>query len=209
MTSTTADPYRRTEVATLSARDELLIVVRVALAIAIAVWVYLGSHAFEQGNARRDLLPFQKLIADRPPHEQRMFRELQEGLLEAERLRSTGGRWPTVETLAADGIPPFALDPTQRVRYNWRLIVDGTFINYLGLPAAGDAPAWLVLIREPEPGAPPDPALADEEHHQLVNGPKIHVSTWALQNPTKLAASIVRIPQAEGWMQLYAIGPGL
>lgn len=207
--SSAAAPYRRIEIATLSARDELLIVVRVALAIAIAVWVYLGSHAFDQGNARRDLLPFQKLIADRPPLEQRMFRELQEGLLEAERLRSTSGNWPAVETLAEDGIPPFAPDPTRRERYDWRLIRAGVDINYLGVPVSSGAPAWLVLVREPEPGAPPDPALADEEHHQLVNGPKIHVSTWVLQNPAKLAANIIRIPQAEGWMQLYAIGPGL
>ena len=208
MSVAAAGPYRRIEVATLSARDELVMVVRVGLLIAIAVWVYLGSHAFEPGNARRDLLPFQKLIADRPSSEQRLFRELQEGLLEAERVRSTSGRWPAADTLAADGIPPFALDPTQRVGYDWRLVTEGTFVNYLGIPRSSDAPAWLVLVREPEAGAPPDPAALDEEHHQIVNGPKIHVSTWVQPRPATLAPAIIRIPQAEGWTQLYAVGPG-
>ena len=54
------------------------------------------------------LLPYQKLIRDASPSEQRVFRELQEGLLEAERMRAQTGRWPDVAALEAEGIPPFA-----------------------------------------------------------------------------------------------------
>ena len=69
-----------------------------------------------------------------------MFRELQEGLLEAETRRADRGTWPAVSSLAADGIPPFALDPTAKGgRYDWRLTANGAFVNYLGLPQRSDA----------------------------------------------------------------------
>ena len=41
-----------------------------------------------------------------------------------------------------------------------------------------NSPAWLVLVLEPEPGAPPDTAREDEEHHRLISGDMLHVSTW-------------------------------
>ena len=67
-----------------------------------------GGHA---GIAGLDLLPYQQLIRDAPAADQRIFRELQEGLLEAERIRAETGQWPDVTTLAAEGIPPFARGP--------------------------------------------------------------------------------------------------
>jgi hypothetical protein len=219
---TAADALRRIEVQPLSARVELGHVVRFAMVVVIGVWMYLatGSSTFRAADAdRRHLLPFQTLVQDRPAGEQRVFRELQEGLLEAETRRSDTGSWPTVTTLAGDGIPPFAADPTARGgTYVWRLIVSGTFVNYLGLPQGADAPAWLVLVQEPEPGAPPDPAREDEEHHKLLSGAMLHVSTWVRGNApdstappvaTDAATStrVIRAPQAEGWTQLYAVGP--
>ena len=68
-------------------------------------------------------------------------------------------------------------------------------------------PAWLVLVQEPEPGAPPDPAKEDEEHHRLIDGTKLHVSTWLHPDGDRVAAGFVRLPQANGWTQLYVVGP--
>jgi hypothetical protein len=200
---------RRVQIETRSARTELLLVVRVGMAIAIGVWLYLASSAATSGGApgARNLLPFQKLIADRPSTEQRVFRELQEGLIEAEAARSSNGSWPTVATLADSGIPPFASDPTQHAAYAWALLHGGTLVNYLGIPQSRDAPAWLLLAQEPEPGAPPDPAAEDEEHHRLVNGSMLHVSIWVHANGRQVGPRLVRLPQAEGWTQLYAVGP--
>ena len=156
---------RRVEVQPPSAGAELANVMRFAMVVVIGVWMYLATDRGPLGGGaadKRNLLPFQALIQDRPPIDQRMFRELQEGLLEAERRRADRGVWPEVASLAADGIPPFALDPTAKGgRYDWRLLVTGTLINYLGMPQRSDAPAWLLLIQEPEPGAPPDPARED------------------------------------------------
>ena len=153
------------------------------MVVVIGVWMYLatdsGDACEEATPNKRQLLPFQALIQDRPSTEQRMFRELQEGLLEAETRRADRGTWPAVSSLAGDGIPPFALDPTAKGgQYDWRLMANGTFVNYLGLPQRPDAPAWLLLVQEPEPGAPPDPAREDEEHHRLITGVMLHVSTW-------------------------------
>jgi hypothetical protein len=208
-----APAAKRVQIEALSARTELGNVLRVAMAISVGVWMYLATNgATFQGRRSelRNLLPFQLLIRDRPSSEQRIFRELQEGLLEAEARRAVDGKWPPIALLSNDGVPPFAPDPTARgSRYDWRLITAGTFVNYLGLPEQAGAPAWLVLVQEPEPGRPPDQTWEDEEHHRLANGPMLHVSTWLHAEGTRVADRIVRMPQAEGWMQLYAVGPAV
>ena len=207
-----ADAIRRIEVRPLSARDELLSVVRVGMLVVIASWMVLAtdSATFRTGDAGvSHLLPFQKLIRDRPPLEQRVFRELQEGLLEAEMRRVDTRRWPEPGALAADGIPPFAIDPTAKGGpYTWQLLTSGFFVNYLGIPQRADAPAWLVLVQEPDPEGPPDPAREDEEHHRLSSGEMLHVSTWMRADP-RAPIRVVRTPQGEGWTQLYAVGPTL
>jgi hypothetical protein len=200
---------RSVEVRPPSASAELANVLRFAMVVVIGVWMYLATDGGTRAGSSdtRRLLPFQALVQDRPPAEQRMFRELQEGLLEAERRRSERGSWPMTPTLAADGIPPFADDPTVKSsRYDWRLMVTGTVVNYLGPPQQPEAPAWLLLVQEPEPGAPPDQAREDEEHHKLITGAMLHVSTW-VRADSRVASRIVRTPQAEGWTQLYAVGP--
>jgi hypothetical protein len=200
---------RRVTVETLSARAELLAVVRASMVVAVAVWMYLAVMTGVDGNAprQRNMLPFQKLIAERAPAEQRMFRELQEGLLEAEAARSATSAWPTPQALAEAGIPPFAADPTQRSTYTWTLVHSGTMVNYQGTPADAGLPAWLLLVTEPDPGVPPDQTFEDEEHHRLAGGAMLHVSTWVHADGRAVAPHLVRMPQAEGWTQLYAVGP--
>jgi hypothetical protein len=201
---------RRIEVRPPSARDELLSVVRVGMLVMIGAWMVLATDSAtfrDDDSSVRHLLPFQALIRDRPPLEQRMFRELQEGLIEAEMKRVDERAWPPAPRLAADGIPPFAFDPTAKGgRYDWQLLTSGMFVNYLGIPQRPDAPAWLVLVQEPDPKGPPDPAREDEEHHRLTTGEMLHVSFWLRSDP-RVPVRIVRTPQAEGWTQLYAVGP--
>lgn len=208
MTATTAPAVRCVSVQALSAKAELLLVIRASMALIVIVWMYLAFASGMGGPAesQKHLLPFQVLIADRPGDEQRMFRELQEGLTEAEAARALSGAWPTSDTLAQEGIPPFAPDPTQRLGYTWSLVQSGSFVNYVGLPKDASGPTWLVLVQEPEPGVPPDQAAEDEEHHRLSTGQMLHVSTWT--HAAHLgAARMVRMPQAEGWTQLFAVGP--
>jgi uncharacterized protein DUF6162 len=197
---------RAVQVQPLSAQAELLILVRVAMAITAAVGIYVATAIGGGASpSQRNLMPFQKLIADRPPDEQRMFRELQEGLLEAETMRSSDNAWPTTSALADAGIPPFAPDPTRRRAYEWRLNKNGTLVNYLGMPRDDDAPAWLIVVLEPEPGVPPDQPFEDQEHHRLLNGAMLHVSTWVHPNGRSVADRVVRMPQTEAWIQLYAV----
>jgi len=208
---TAAMALRRVEVRPPSARVELANVVRFSMVVVVGIWMVLAADSATFGGkaaTTKHLLPFQALIQDRPPLEQRMFRGLQEGLLEAEARRATSGRWPDAASLAADGIPPFAFDPTDKGGpYDWRLSVNGAVVNYLGLPRREGAPAWLVLVLEPEPGAPPDPAREDEEHHRLLDGEMLHVSTWIRAAAPAAPQGTIRVPQAEGWTQLYAVGP--
>ena len=201
---------RRSRVEPLSARAELQSVARAAMAIMTLALIYLitSSATFrDTGAASQNLLPFQALVQNRPPVDQRMFRELQEGLLEAETRRSSTGAWPAVPVLAGEGIPPFALDPTNKgATYDWSLIQDRSIVNYLGIPRQPDAPAWLVVIREPAPGVPPDQTYEDEEHHRLITGVMLHVSTWTRAD-SRVARRITPAPQTEGWTQLYAVAP--
>ena len=213
---------RSVEIAPLSASNELIAVARTAMAIAAATWLYLAIGPFalsNDGSAQRNLWPYQSLIQDRPADEQRMFRELQVGLLEAETMRSAAGEWPTVATLAAEGIEPFAPNPALKgSSYTWRLIRDGRFINYIAVPATAPAPtagrpttvagapAWLLLLQEPDPAAP-EPFLDDEDHDRLIDGSVLHVSVWNRPGGASFPTNVLRAPQAEGWIQLYAASP--
>ena len=203
-----APALRQVAVARLTLQEELANVFRSAVSIIVLVWIYLAATLGDGTDARRALLPYQALIQTRPTVDQRMFRELQEGLLEAEAMRSTDGAWPTPETLAANGIPPFADDPTVKgARYRWSLRRSGTALNYVGTPDQPTAPTWLLLVQEPEPGVPPDQAYDDEEHHTLLDGSMLHVGTWSRSAGPALTDRVVVAPHIEGWQQLYAVGP--
>ena len=207
---------RDVEIAAVSARDELVSVVRAGMAITAGVWLYLANNPFTAaggGALQRSLLPFQTVIQTRPLEEQRMFRELQVSLLEAETLRSAEGAWPDARRLAADGIEPFAPNPAVKgAAYEWTRMQNGRNINYLGLPKADQkggagAPAWLVMVLEPDPALPPEVFVEDEEHDRLLDGSVLHVSIWNHPDGVRVPVSVVQVPQAEGWIQLYAAGP--
>ena len=204
-----------TEIRPPSVRVETLNVLKVSAAIVVLVAAYLFRPVMFGGTDVRsvsrpaDLLPFQSLVRDAASTDQRMFRELQEGLLEAERIRTATGRWPDAAAMAADGIPPFAADPTRKAAaYGWSTLVQGVTVNYVGIPTTATAPAWLLVIIEPESGAPPDPAPNDETHHRLVDGTTLHVSIWQVPEKTRKGGfSAVPLPQNEGWTQLL-VGSG-
>ncbi len=199
---------RAVVVARLSLQEELANVVRGAATIVAIVWFYLAVTVADSTDGRRALLPYQSLIQTYNTADQRMFRGLQEGLLEAEAVRSTTGAWPLAEALALEGIPPFAPDPTMHgARYRWTRWQTGSTINYLGRPDVATAPGWLLMIQEPEPGVPPDQRFDDQEHHTLVDGTMLHVSTWSHPQGVAAPERLTIAPQTEGWQQVYAVGP--
>ena len=188
-----------------SVRAETLNVLKAALAIAFVIAAYIfrptfGTPTPETRPSQLGLLPYQKLIRDATPNEQRVYRELQEGLLEAERMRAETGRWPDISALDAEGIPPFAPDPTQKIAYKWTSVRQDWATNYLGIPSDVSQPAWVLVILEPEPGAPPDPAPTDETHHRLPDGTTLHVSIWNIPEAKRRSGfAALRLPQNDGW----------
>lgn len=190
-----------------SARREAANVLRMAAVILVATWVYLANTAAPRAGlaAGEGLIAYQKLFRNLAPSEQRMFRALHEGLLEAENVRSASGAWPRPGDLAGQGIPPFAADPiASREKYAWTVHQEGNLVNYLGLPAAPHVPAFLLSIQEPTPGAPIDRAPNDEQHHRLANGDVLHVAVWMHTEGAKLADALCRQPESTGWTQLLA-----
>ena len=195
------------EITPPSARREAANVLRMAAVILIATWVYLANTAAPRAGlaAGESLIAYQKLFRNLAPQEQRMFRALHEGLLEAENVRSAGGAWPAPAALASQGIPPFAADPiASREPYTWTLHKEGNLVDYLGLPGAAHQPAFLLSIQEPTPGAAPDTAPNDEQHHRLADGEVLHVAVWMHAEGTKLSDTLYRQPESTGWTQLLA-----
>ena len=203
MAESRGQTLRTVDIRPPSVRAETLNVIKGAAAIVVIVAAYIFRPTFGAPSIAAPvagLLPYQHLIRDASSNEQRIFRELQEGLLEAERIRAQTGRWPDVSTLEAEGIPPFAADPTQQVDYKWTSVRQDWATNYIGVPSDPSEPAWVLVILEPEPGAPPDPAPNDETHHRLPDGTTLHVSIWNMPEAKRRSGfAALRLPQNEGW----------
>jgi len=204
----TAQPTIRTvEVKPPSALAEGLAVLRAAFFIAlfslIAVYRQSGAAAPEKA----DLLPYQVLFKDLPPADQRVFRQIQEGMIEIENVRGQTGRWPPVEALASDGIPPFAPDPVDRERYTWSFSRRGLNVGYVGTPApTSNRPRFLLQFVEPDPNVPPpiSKVPVDEQHHTLSDGTNLHVLLWMHANTGQPPSTVAELPLAEGWTQLLS-----
>jgi uncharacterized protein DUF6162 len=203
---TAGDTIRTVEVLPPSAHGETRLVLRAAATVLFGALFVIGLHSGnggpEDGVRTGDLLPFQVLFRDASAPIQRMYREMQEGVLEAENARAATKQWPEVETLEAEGIPPFALASPS---YRWRLVRDGVFVNYVGMPApTSDGPAFLALIQEPDPGyVDTAPAAPDEVHHRLTDGTLLHVSIWFRPAaPAGPADRVLTQPSATGWTQV-------
>ncbi len=197
---------RTLEIRPPSVRAETINVLKAAAAIVLLVAAYIfrpslgTSSNIQPRQPQVGLLPYQQLIRDAAPLEQRLFRELQEGLLEAERIRAQTGHWPDVTTLETEGIPPFAADPTRKIEYKWTSVRQDWATNYLGVPSEPSQPAWVLVILEPEPGAPADPAPNDETHHRLPDGTTLHVSIWNIpESKRRSGFAALRLPQNDGW----------
>lgn len=204
---------RIVEVTPPSSEDELVWVGNTAAFVLLVVFYVIAfeTHGLGRVAAPTDgLLPYQTLFRDLPPAEQRMFRAMQEGAVEAARLRSDSVAWSSVESLADAGIPPFARDPLDRTDLRWSMRAEGLVVNYLGIPALpASSPAFLVMVQEPDPVTgekPPPPSIVDEEHQLLTNGTLLHVTYWKQTSPV-LRPGIIRDPASSGWMQMRVTSP--
>ena len=194
-----------------------------------AGWVFLAAgfvllgviytYGFEREGMRAagpsqgagsGLLPYQVLFRDLPSPEQRVFRAMQEGVGEGVRLRAERSRWPTVEELSKDGIPPFAPDVLDKAGLRWSGESDGLFANYLGVPSgSAGMPAFLILVQEPDPVTgekPPPPSVVDEEHQVLPDNTLLHVTYWKRPAPN-LHPGLIVDPAIEGWQQIRLRSP--
>jgi hypothetical protein len=131
--------------------------------------------------------------------QQLRYRLIREGLLEAENVRSRTGQWPSPESLAADGIPPFEANDLR-----WSMRRHGIYVNYVGIPTGAAEPRWLIVFIEPEAvafeaKAPPPPV--DEEHHTLPDGTALHVTVWSSPNEGPVPSEVLAFPVSEGWVR--------
>jgi hypothetical protein len=153
--------------------------------------------------------PVMVLFRDLPGNEQRVFREMQEGLQEALRRRGMGGEWPSVTSLAGLDIPPFARDALDTSGLSWTQQRDGLLVEYIGVPPPGAGiPAFLISIQEPEPtgGEQPSAAVVDEEHQLLPDGKLLHVTYWK-RSSESLQPGMASNPALQGWTQIRVTDP--
>ena len=193
-------PVRTVEIRSPSNRGETMAVLRASAVVACLAGAYIASSSptHSPSSAPLGRPPYQRLFADLQPAEQRLFRELQEAILEAENIRLTAARWPTADELARSGISPFSPPPGHRTAgMQWANHRDGLVVNYLGLPTTPGLPAYLVLILEPDPATPHAAVPADEEHQRLADGTILHVTVWLRKEPHSHAAHPTAITAAE------------
>jgi hypothetical protein len=185
-----------------SAKQERLKVLGLAGAVVLLLGIYFGLKTSVTESGR--LLPYQMLVRDLVSSEQAMFGTLKQSLLDAERARTTTGRWP--EAPAVTSLPrttPGADASPVPAVYSWKRSAVGVVTHYVGLPGEDvSAAAWLIVIREPEPGVPTDSAPNDEEHHRLADGTVLHVSIWTHRFGGQVDPAFVPQPEAAGWTQL-------
>jgi hypothetical protein len=211
-TASAASPHTR-EVRGPSARAETWAVARalfhVAYWAALLVSAETSASRASPGAVPAAASAFERRFQDLAPADQRIFRSVQEGVLEAERVRSSTGRWPSAEALARAGVPPFAPDPIDRARYAWQSVQTGQKADYIGVPTAGSGrESFFVVIVEPDPGTPNDPlAREDEIHHRLADGSMIHVTVWMGPPLPDTSEAFAVLPVEQGYRQVVATAP--
>ena len=153
--------------------------------------------------------PFERRFQDLPAADQRLYRAIQEGVVEAERTRSSTGRWPGVEELGRAGVPPFAPDPLDAAGYKWLSVQTGPKVDYIGVPRPGSGrEAFFAVIVEPDPGDPNDPlAPVDEIHHRLGDGRMIHVTVWMGPPLADTREAFSLLPPEKGYRQVVSTTP--
>jgi len=160
------------------------------------------------GDKPRTLLPHQTLARTLSESDQGRFRSIRQAEIPAAAERARTARWPDVQMLADAGIAPFAADRAAGANgVRWERFQQRTMVNYIGVPADPAAPAWLLAIQEPEPGALPDPSPDDEEHHRLPEVGMLHIYVWTHRFGGRVESRFVPQPQAEGWMQVLTAPP--
>jgi hypothetical protein len=176
--------------------------------IVAGIGAYLFLSTTDAGrDTKRNLLPYQILAGTLSDPDQSVFRFLQHSQTVAEGYRARTSRWPTVQTLAEMGVEPFAQPTAARTTLRWERVQQGGTVNYIGVPTEMSAPAWLLAIQEPDPGAPPDPAPLDEEHHRLPDGTTLHLYVWMHRDGGAVVPSFVRQPQHDGWIEVLTSPP--
>ena len=189
---------------TASSRRERASVLALAGLIVGGLGFYLALRV--SGNSRdsqKNLLPYQVLARSLPDSEQQIFSAIRRGLLDAEAERSRLSRWPEPSLLADRGIAPFA----DRGAFQWQQFQGGKTVNYLGLPADPSSSAWLLVVQEPEPNMPPDPAPLDDEHHRLPDGTTMHIYVWMHRYGGRVTPAFISQPQGEGWTEVFSVPP--
>jgi uncharacterized protein DUF6162 len=187
-----------------SGRERTSILLLAALIIG-GIGVYLALRVSGSGSdTQKDLLPYQVLARTLPDSEQQTFSAIRSGLAEAEAERGRQTRWPEPAALASRGIAPFA-GATGSLK--WQQFQQGKIVDYLGIPSDPALPAWLLVLQEPEPNMPPDPAPPDDEHHRLPDATTLHVYVWMHQYGGRVTPGFIAQPQAQGWTQVFRVPP--
>ncbi len=151
-------------------------------------------------------LPYQQHFSVLDDANQRRFLELREGILEIENLRGREGRWPSVETLHAQALPPVVSGVPDAQPLQWQMRAYGDYVNYTAFPDSGTGKQWLILFIEPPkgllkaPNEPPPPR--DEEHHTLSDGTALHVTVWVADASSGAPQGVLPTPAMENFTQL-------
>ena len=190
--------------------QERIRVIALAVGVLLLIGVYFAFRS--RDSVRGTLYPYQMLARDLVSADQAMFGVLKQSLLDAEALRASTGRWPDAGAVASlptvvpgqeSGRASGEVAGSSTPVFMWRKQDQSVITHYVGVPG-NDATgaAWMIAIREPEPGVPTDTAPNDEEHHRLPDGTVLHVSIWTHRFGAQLDQAFLAQPESGGWTQV-------
>ena len=186
-------------------------IVRVAVAIVLGVWIYLASSL---GDAERDTEE-SAAVSDADSESARngstnVSRAARGAARSRARLDPQTARGRTRRRSPIRASRRLRRIPPRKARYfAGSCCASGTLVNYLGIPdRAWSAGVAACSFRNRIPACHPTRHSKTKSTTGCSTARCFTSRPGATPTASSASGKLVRLPQAEGWTQIYAVGPG-
>ncbi len=125
--------YKEVFVVPLAARREAMgLCIMIAVIIALMVFRFSHVAGIKTNEIMKSYQRMDRVLEDQDPI---MYRSLLSVVGEMTDLREDEGKWPSIDFLKEESIPPFANDflPTGLKGYKWTIHDNGNWVDYYGV----------------------------------------------------------------------------
>lgn len=156
----------------------------VFLLVALGVFGGLTAYLKRRPPPPAERPSWQRPVDELTAPQQALYLQLRGALRSLLERRNADQRWPA----SAAGLPE-----------SFQQHSAGHVVNYVG---EGEGLRWLLLVLEPDPRLPREPAPPeDDEHFTLADGTGLHITVWTQPLTEPPPPSVTAFPAAEGWVE--------